>query len=61
MKPYRLEWRPALNTNWTLIVELDEHPGELESYVRAEKRLVWTGYWRLVSQHVTEETGVVRQ
>lgn len=61
LKPYAIWWRPSFIARWTLIKGLDEHPGDLETFVKAQRAWQWTGQWRLTSQHVIEETDIVHQ
>lgn len=58
MKPYRIEWRSDLTTQWVRLIELDEHPGDLKAYVKARKGWNYEGQWRLVSQHVISASGL---
>ena len=62
LKPYRVEWRPHLNSGWIHIMDLEEHPGKpIEEWVK-EQDFDWVDkpvYWRLVSQHVIEDTSLV--
>lgn len=53
VKPYRIDWRPDLTTGWVLMRQLDEHPGDLPVYLRAQGYLGIgsKGQWRVVSQH----------
>jgi hypothetical protein len=58
LKPYRIEWRPDLTCGWALITQLDEHPGDLQAYVKDQPDWKWTGQWRCIAQHVTEVVGL---
>lgn len=56
LKPYRVDWRPDLVTQWLLIGGRDTHEGAIA--LDEQTREKYSGQTRIVSQHVINVTGL---
>jgi hypothetical protein len=55
LKPYRVQWRPDLVTQFVLIGDRDRH--EEATALAKESRDKWGGQTRIISQHVIKIDG----
>lgn len=58
-KPYRVEWRANLTTQWVLLQSCDTHGDALEVMEREEERL--GGQARVLTQHVVAVKGLAAE
>lgn len=56
LKPYRVEWRTDLTSNWTLIESMHQHENALGKMAASVAE--WGGQARVVAQHVIEVRGL---